>query len=118
MNKRQQPYHLKHFASSLLMLLLLSWLTVCLPYVNEDQQLAKITFEQATDETPEADCSNPLSNTNEEKSGGGLSLLSEYLHAPYSAEPALASNTAYCKCCSSSLYIAYHPDMVIPPPEA
>ena len=117
MNKRQQPYHPKQFASSLFMLLLLSWLTVCLPFVNENQQAARNTLEQATGETPVADSNNLFAGTNEEKSESGLSLLSEYLSAPYYPEPAIVSHASYRKRCSSTLYLAYHPDLIIPPPE-
>jgi hypothetical protein len=116
MKIRQQPYDTKHFVYSLFMVLLLSWLTVCLPYVNE-QQLGKATLEQTADETPEVDSKNLSSGTNEEKSESGMSLFSEYLSALNSHEPVSVNNSAYRKCCSTRLYMAYHPDLVIPPPE-
>jgi hypothetical protein len=102
---------------SLLMLLALAWLTVCLPYVNESHQLVKTQI-QITDETPDTDVSNPLSNTNEEKAQNGPSLLSEYLHHPFSLEHNFIDVASLFKGHSSALYLAFHPEMIIPPPEA
>ena len=117
MNQKKQIYTTKHILSSVFMLLALAWLTVCLPYVNEDQQQLKNLVTYIGDEAPGTDGSNLLANTNEEKTESGTSLLSEYLHDPYQAEHNFITLTSYYKCHPSGLYHAYHPELLIPPPE-
>lgn len=114
MKKRKQLFSPLHVLSSILMLALLTWLTVCLPFVNQSQKAAKSQTEQSNKQT---DNSNPLSNTNEERSENGTSLLSEYLHeTPVMERHFVWLDPAFEKY-PSDLYIAYHPDLVIPPPD-
>ena len=100
------------------MLLLLSWLTVCLPFVNESQQTLERQIERTGDHAPEADNDNPLSNTNEEKAESGLALFSEYLHDTNVLERSLSRSSTFGKCHPTDLYLAYHPKLNLPPPEA
>ncbi|RYZ62273.1 MAG: hypothetical protein EOO14_02785 [Chitinophagaceae bacterium] len=116
MNRKTQTYSTTHIFSSIFMLLALVWLTVCLPYVNESRQLLQ-QIENLGVENPEVDTSNPLANTNEERAEGGNSMLSEYLHSPYTIEHNFITLSSYYKCHPADLYHAYHPDMLIPPPE-
>ena len=117
MNQKQQYYQIQHRLSSLFMLLALTWLTVCLPYVNESREIAKSQVQLVEEECPENDNDNPLTNTNEEKSEGGSSLLSEYLHVPFHLDHSFFGIASLYKGHPSGLYLAYHPDMIIPPPE-
>lgn len=117
MNHKTQIYSQKHIFASIFMLLALVWLTVCLPYVNESRQLHN-QIENLGAEEPEVETTNPLANTNEERAEGGNSLLSEYLHNLYMMEHNFITLTSYYKCHPSDLYHAYHPDLLIPPPEA
>lgn len=116
MEKNKPLYTWPHFVSSIVMLALLTWLTVCLPFVNESQKAAKAQTAQ-TDNEPESDNSNPLSNTNEEKSESGTTLLSEYLHEMPVLEPQFVLLSSSFKGHPSELYLAYHPDLIIPPPD-
>ncbi|MBB1286324.1 hypothetical protein HRH25_18215 [Flavisolibacter sp. BT320] len=116
MNRTKQIYSRRHILSSIFMLLALVWLTVCLPYVNESQQLHN-QIENLGAEDPEPDTTNPLANTNEERAEGGNSLLSEYLHNLYTIEHNFITLTSYYKCHPADLYHAYHPELLIPPPE-
>ena len=116
--KRKQHTTLKHVLSSLLMLLMLAWLTVCLPFVNESQQTFKTQVQLTDEETPETEDGNPLTNTNEEKSESGNSLLSEYLHPLFQLNHTFTGVDNPYKIHPSDLYLAYHPDLIIPPPEA
>ena len=118
MEKKQPHYKMIHRLSSLFMLLALAWLTICLPYVNENRLAVKSQIQLTSEECPENENSNPLSNTNEEKSEGGVSLLSEYLHNPFHMEHSFFGIASLYKCHPSDLYLAYHPDLIIPPPEA
>lgn len=116
--KRQYTIEQKHKLYSLLMLCLLAWLTVCLPYVSESQKTLKYHLENITEDSQEAENSNPLTNTNEERTESSTSLFSEYLHDLHFTEHTFEELSSFRKCSSSSLYLAYHPEMVIPPPEA
>lgn len=100
------------------MLLALAWLTVCLPYVNEWNHTVKAQIQVIEEEAPDSDGGNPLSNTNEEKTESGSSLPSEYLHNPLSIDQDFTDVTSLFKGHTSDLYLAYHPEMIIPPPEA
>ncbi len=117
MKKGKAIYTLKHLLSSLVMLLALAWLTVCLPYVNESRQQVNNQVEQNSNDTGNDD-NNPLGNTTEEKTESGTSLPSEYLHDMLVLEHHFVLLDSFFKCHSSDLYLAYHPDLVIPPPEA
>lgn len=97
----------------------LLWLTVSIPFVYSFQQEVKkeaakqiIPSEERTD-----DNSNPLSNTNEEKTEGGVNTLSEYLHELHLLEHHFITIVSFYKLHPSDLYLAYHPELVIPPPE-
>ena len=117
MKRSQRPYPLKNILSSVFMMLALAWLTVCLPYVNEQQQQLKGCIEKTAGNTAD-DNSNPLGNTNEEKTESGTSLLAEYLHEMHELAHNFITLTTFYKCHPSDLYLAYHPELVIPPPEA
>ncbi|MDQ3276919.1 MAG: hypothetical protein M3Q06_01250 [Bacteroidota bacterium] len=118
MKNKKQIYSPTHILSSMFMLLALAWLTVCLPYVNESQQQFEKQLACAGDETPDTDTTNPLTNTNEERAESGTSLLSEYLHDPYQIEHNFITLTTFYKCHPSDLYHEYHPELLLPPPEA
>lgn len=98
------------------MLTALAWLTVCLPVVNKAQKQYQQVAKQAGDSKAN-DNTNPLSNTNEEKCESGASLLSEYLHeAPVMERHFVILSTTF-SFHPSDLYLAYHPDLIIPPPK-
>lgn len=117
MKKEQHPALIQKL-SSLLMLLLLVWLTVCLPYVADSRQHVKIQMQMTGEETPNTDNSNPLGNSTEEKSETDVSLLSEYLHHLFQMDHALTAIASTYKLHPSDLYLAFHPELIIPPPEA
>ena len=98
------------------MLVALAWLTVCLPYVNESQQRMENRIAAAGGEAPDTDNTNPLTNTNEERAESGASLLSEYLHDSSQVEHNFIALSSSYKCHPSDLYHAYHPELLIPPP--
>ncbi len=117
MKSRKQLFTQNQRLYSIFMLLALAWLTVCLPYVNESQQALKVQLENSGNNTEDSSTDNPLTNTTEEKTEGGTSLLSEYLHDLYLLEQNTILIVSYYKCHPSDLYLAYHPDLIIPPPE-
>lgn len=115
---KMQHFTLCHKFSSLFMLLMLAWLTVCLPCVAQSDQSSKTAIQITDHEIPGSEEGNPLTNTNEERSESGVSLLSEYLHHPFQLEPAFKYTAASYKAHAAGLYHAYHPKLIIPPPEA
>ena len=116
MRNQENKISLKHLVSCLVMLLALSWLTVSLPVVYKSaQDLVKTSQSGVSDGD---DCTNPLTNTNEEKTESGSSTLSEYLHETTHPEENYISITTFYKCHPSDLYFAYHPELNSPPPEA
>lgn len=117
MGKGKSIFGTRHFISAVFMMLALAWLTVCLPYVNEWQATKTAVEKSAGNKGAKSDNSNPLSNTNEERSETGTSFLSEYLHETPVLEQHFILLTSFFKAHPSDIYIAYHPDLIIPPPE-
>ena len=117
MTKRKPLYTVKDVVASILMLAMLIWLTVCLPIVNKSLHAAKAQTEQGCAGC-KTDNSNPLSNTNEERSENGTSLMQEYLHETAHLDRHFITLSSAFNGHPSDVYIAFHPDLVIPPPEA
>lgn len=115
MTGRKHQIPVSKIASSLLMILTLLWLSVSAPFVSADQKIKKeVTEKKASDKT----ANNPYANTNEEKSENGVNTLSEYLHEVTHLEHPLMIVKQFHKCHSSDLYLAFHPELISPPPEA
>lgn len=118
MKKEKNTYGTALKLSSLLMVVLLAWLTVSLPYVFASQQAQKEVSKNQLLQLPQEEESNPLTNTTEEKTGNGISTLSEeYLHDAHSEEHHPNIVVKYYKCHPSDLYFAFHPELISPPPE-
>jgi len=119
--KRSAIYTAKEKFWGIFMILALLWLTVSLPVVdNARDQLAGQTSSATvpTDDNPvEESEDNPLSNSVEEKCGN-TSLLEEYIH--HSHEPLASCNLQLSHIDSNSydLYIAFHGELLSPPPES
>ncbi len=96
--------------SSLFMIVALLWLTVSTPFVYADQ-LAQTEQGQSND-------NNPFSNTTEERNESSVNTLSEYLHEHSVADDNIRVITSFYKCHPSDLYFAFHPELIVPPPEA
>ena len=114
--KGNNPYRLRHFASSMVLLLALAWLTVSLPFVYADQQARHQVVQQQQADAPD-DNSNPLSNTAEEKTESGVNGLSEFLHQAPAIETAVFSISRQYNIHSADTYMAFHPEFVCPPPD-
>lgn len=110
--KKASTYSFAKYASGLFMILALLWLAVSTPFVNAAQQVQREHLPSCAGDD------NPFSNTTEEKSESGTSLLSEYLHEAMPVEhPSILISKIY-KCHSQAVYFAYHPELISPPPEA
>jgi hypothetical protein len=106
---------------SFLLMLALVWLSVCTPYVYKFQQKVKLEKQAVADagaDTDSEDGGNPLTNTNEEKSESGPNTLQEYLHEPLHLEhPSMEQINEYGHF-EQKASVAYHPELISPPPEA
>ncbi|MEO6611531.1 MAG: hypothetical protein ABIT05_01855 [Chitinophagaceae bacterium] len=99
--------------SSIFMALTLLWLTVSLPVVYESQQEA-----QKTQASAAANDDNPLASTTEEKAPSPTTLSEEYLHHTDEPEHPWTAIQHHHRNFSSSLYIAFHGELISPPPDA
>jgi hypothetical protein len=95
------------------MILALVWLTVSTPFVYASQQALK----QSTQKSSGQNDGNPFSNTTEEKNESGVNTLSEYLHEIHTVEHVPVVVVKNYKCHSCSIYFAFHPELISPPPE-
>jgi hypothetical protein len=104
----------------MLMIAALFWLTVSAPFVLESKQ--KITGHQnetslnfPISQTEEE--ANPLGNTTEEKAPNGANSFSEeYLHDNHRSEYFSSIASQFHKCENASIYVAYHGELHVPPP--
>jgi hypothetical protein len=115
-------YNRFHFGSAILMIVALAWLTISIPFVLENQkQLAK-TFKMSATQSPlaggEEESGNPLGNNNtEEKAPKTINTFSEeYLHDHYRSDHLFALALQYHKHENAGIYIAYHGEPLLPPP--
>lgn len=104
------------------MMLALGWLTISAPFVYKAQQ-EKNGITKAGRTLPvngdEEDASNPFSNTTEEKTSTNLNTLSEeYLHHTDIYDHSISVSSAYFKTANVKAYIAFHGELLSPPPEA
>jgi hypothetical protein len=104
------------------MILMLIWLTVSAPFIVPDQQKntnssVGLSLADLPDTNEDSDI-NPFSNTTEEKPESGSSSLNEYLHH---ADELILNSTSLLRFYNwhaSELYIAFHGELLSPPPEA
>lgn len=120
MKNTPQPYSFFHRVSAIMMIVALSWLTVSAPFVYEQQQ--KIAKENSagfanlpiggTEEE-----ANPFSGSTEEKAPKTLNTFSEeYLHDHHQSEYFLSIASQFHKGEDATTYIAYHGELLVPPP--
>ncbi|HOZ78954.1 MAG TPA: hypothetical protein PLY34_13250 [Ferruginibacter sp.] len=101
-------------------MLTLCWLTVSAPFVAMSQQ--EIAKQQKVVCDPsgcedEANDSNAGGNV-EEKVPGGTNLAEEYLHHPHAEHHYISVVSLYHKLENSDSYIAFHGELLVPPPNA
>jgi hypothetical protein len=107
---------MKDAVASIFMIVTLLWLTVSTPFVFPGKSEHKQTSQQKDNDQQQED--NPFSRTTEEKPERSSNSLSEYLHELYEVKLPISFITNTYKIHSTSLYLAYHPELVSPPPKA
>lgn len=106
-------------SSVIFMMMALLWLTVSVPFVYAGQQeIAKQQRENSASPLTENEdgSSNPFGNSTEEKSPGNNSFSEEYLHDHHVTDHFFSSGQQYHKCDDAEAYIAYHGELLVPPP--
>ena len=121
MKKVQQPYSVFQRGSAIIMIVALCWLTISAPFVFENQQkIAKQNCE-APASNPLAGTeeeANPVNSSTEEKAPKSLNSFSEeYLHDSHRSEYFLSLTSQFHKCENAGTYVAYHGELLVPPPD-
>ena len=115
------------WSSGIFQMLVLLWLTVSTPFVTSFQQqiksgesrLLQVSTPSCSEQEDEKTSCNPFANTTEEKTeSGSITFSEEYLHEHHEPESFLSDQLKHAKCGHSRLYIAYHGELLSPPPEA
>jgi hypothetical protein len=107
--------------SSFLMMLTLLWLTISAPFVfNSSQETARQKSHstmQLPDSSSEEDGTNPFGNNNEEKSSGNSSFSEEFLHDHSELDHFNNPTQSFGKNENTALYVAFHGELLVPPPD-
>lgn len=122
MNKNRKIYSVSQLVSAVVMILALMWLTVSTPFVFACQQeLAKKNKMEKTSapvtSSEEETTKTPGTNT-EEKTPGPNSFSEEYLHDNHKTDYIFSLSLPYQKSGNAGTYIAYHGELLVPPPNS
>ncbi|HVG40914.1 MAG TPA: hypothetical protein VM888_04815 [Chitinophagaceae bacterium] len=123
MKKKNKKYNPFDFASAIFMILALLWLTVSTPFVYASQQklqeASKMMQTSLGEDCNEEEASNPLTNTTEEKNPNSSGSFSEeYLHHQHEFDYYFSVASQYHKSENDGTYIAFHGELLVPPPDA
>ena len=104
------------------MILALLWLTISIPFVYASQQELAKESKSISKSSPlssnEEESSNPFSNSTEEKTPSSSSLTEEFLHDHHVADLFFSVNKVFYACEDAGTYIAFHGELLVPPPNA
>lgn len=116
----RKAYSPVQMISAVMMIFALLWLTVSAPFVvagqKEIAKYEKLTNHNFTPFSSEDDAANPFGNNTEEKCPNSSSFSEEYLHDHNKSDYAFSIIARYHKCESAGTYIAYHGELLVPPP--
>ena len=118
--KSKKVYNVFQQMSAIFMVLALLWLTISTPFIYSSQQLMANYGAANSQSSPDAteEDSSPLSNTTEEKNPNSNSVAEEYLHHHHEDEYLFSIISGYHKCHDAGTYIAFHGELLVPPPDA
>lgn len=119
--KKRRTYNTFQWISAVFMAMTLLWLTVSNPFVSFVQQELAKQHKMENARSPlsnnEEEAAKPVGNTSEEKApSGGSSLSEEYLHENHLADYFFYTIKHSYKCESEGTYVAYHGELLVPPP--
>jgi len=121
MRTNYRKYSFLHPANIIFMIFALLWITVSAPFVYSCQQklakLNKMTILSVCNTGNEEGTPNPLDNNTEEKvATDGNSFSEEYLPNNYKTDYLSYIALQSPKCENTSTYIAFHGEILVPPP--
>ena len=120
MKKSRKIYSVSQLVSAVIMILALIWLTVSTPFVLASQQEIAKKHKMEKGSTPlttsEEETTKAPGTNSEEKTPGGTSFSEEYLHNNYKSDYFFTLSLQYNKCDNAGIYIAYHGELLVPPP--
>jgi hypothetical protein len=120
MKKNRKIYNGFQLASAIFMILALMWLTVSAPFINASQQEQAKLHKSANAGNPiagnEEEAANPFGGTEEKAPGNNGSVSEEYLHDHHIADHFFSIASQYHKCENAGTYIAFHGELLVPPP--
>jgi len=121
MRKNQRKYSFFRLAYVMFMIFALLWLTISAPFVYSSQQklakLNKMAIESVSSTGNEEEAINPFDNNTEEKvPSDGNSFSEEYLPDTYKTEYFSYIVLQSHKYENTSTYIAFHGEILVPPP--
>lgn len=118
MKKNHKKYGTHRLACVILMILALLWLTISAPFVYSNQKkLAELSKIATPNAGNEEEATNPFGNNPEEKvPADGSPLSEEYLTDNYKTAYFSSLVLEFHKYDSTSTYIAFHGEILVPPP--
>lgn len=122
MKGNKKKYSLLQQLSATFMILALLWLTISAPFVIAAQQEISRHDKAANIISPlagnEEEAANPFGNTTEEKAPSSTTFSEEFLHDHHKADYFFSVISQYHKCEDADIYVAYHGELLVPPPNA
>lgn len=113
-------YSVSQLVSAVVMILALVWLTVSTPFVYAAQQELAKQHKMEKSASPlagsEEESSNLFGNSTEEKAPDNSSLSEEYIHSNQKIHFFFSIVTQYNKSENAETYIAFHGELLVPPP--
>ena len=120
MKGNRKKHSLLQQFSAAFMILALLWLTISAPFVIAAQQDIAKQDKMTKAESPlagnEEETANPFGNTTEEKAPSNSSFSEEFLHDHHKTEYFFLIVSQYHKCEDAGTYVAYHGELLVPPP--
>ncbi len=121
MKKSLKIYSVCQLASAVVMILALMWLTVSTPFVLASQQEIAKKHKMEKTSTPitaseEETTKVPGTSTEEKTPGSSTSVSEEFLHDNHKTDFSFSLSMQYHKLDNAGTYIAYHGELLVPPP--
>ncbi len=122
MKRIKNIYSFCNKAAAIGMILALLWLTVSAPFVFAAQEELAAYHQSADSSMPagagEEESASPFGNATEEKAPSSSTFSEEYLHDHHSDEHSFSIALQYNKHGDAGTYIAFHGELLVPPPNA
>lgn len=117
----KKTYNILQLGSAVLMILLLMWLTISTPFIYASQQELAKSSTSSANQTPlagtEEENANPFGSSTEEKTPKNINSLSEeYIHDQHKMDCLFSVDLQYQKTENARTYIAFHGELLVPPP--